>query len=147
MNRHLPLAYVLAALESLAGILLTLGAMLLGQSILRTPRYVRPDDWLALAGLATAGIGLTVSGTVVLFHRLLRYRALRRVRIAALVSEGCLIGAGVGMWFVARQRGGDWVGIGLLAGLAFICVGILLLGLSLAGLKIIRALRPEDRFV
>jgi hypothetical protein len=131
MNRHLPLAYVLAALESVGGILMILGAMLLGQSILRDPRHARPDDWLALAGLAIAGMGLTVSGTVVLFHRLLDYRTLRRVRLVALGSEACLIGAGVGMWFVARHRGGDWVGIGLLAGLAFVCVGFLLLGLSL----------------
>ena len=109
MNRHLPLAYVLSVLESLAGILLILGSLLLGEAVFRDPRHARFDDWLALAGLATAGLGVTGSGASLLFHRLLPYHTLRRVRMVAVLAEACLVIAGVGLvWILAPSL--PWLG-------------------------------------
>jgi hypothetical protein len=87
-------------------------------------------------------MGVTLSGAALVFHPLVGYWVLRGFRLGALVSEACLVVAGVGMWIVARQRGGDWAGMAILGALFFVCLGILLLVLTLAGLWIIRRLSP-----
>jgi hypothetical protein len=141
-NRHLPGAYVLAALELLFGVLLALAAMSFAPVLFRQPR-ANLDDYLALAGMAVPGVAVTVAGAATLLHSRLAYALLRRVQMVAMASEVAMILAGAGMWAVARHRGGDWAGVGILGDFIFIALGTLLLLLSLFGLRYLRRLRPD----
>lgn len=144
MRRHFPGAYILAALELLTGVplaLATIGyAPLLFRGLGLPPNL---DDYIALAGMALPGVGVTLAGAATMLHSRLGYTLLRRVRWVAIVSEVGMMLAGAGIWAVVHRRGGDWAGVGFLEAWLFLGVGTMLLLLSLLGLRYLRRLRAE----
>jgi hypothetical protein len=143
VRRHFVGAYVLATIELLVGVPLIYGAYRLWPEIFHDP-HARLDDWLALAAMALTGAGVTATAAAALFHSRMSYALLRRARIGAVVFDVWMILAGSGIWAGSRRRGGDWVGLGELAGFLFLALGTLLLSLSLIALWYIRRMRPAD---
>ena len=143
MRRHVPLVYVVATLELVAGILLASFDWKAGQGILHAP-WFRLDDWLGFAGVAVPGIVLSVTGALTLFHSRLGYAGLRRARLAAAGSEIFMMTMGAAFWAYSSHQGGDWAGLGDLIGMLFIAVAAVLLLISLLGLRGLRRLRPES---
>ncbi len=140
MTKHLAGAYAIGAAELLAGVLLTWAAWTLWPLVYRQSSS-RLDDWLAASALTLAGVAITAAGAATLLHSRLPYRVIRGAQIAAAVSEVWMILAGAGLCIVGRRRGGDWAGYTLLGGMAFVAAGILLLLLTLLGLRYLRRLR------
>ena len=140
MNRHLPAAYALGAVDLLLGSPLAVGAWQLTGIILRG-RRTQLDDILAASALAFAGAAMIVAGVTTLLHRHLPYAVIRIVRWAALASALWMILAGAGMILEGRARGGDWAGITILGGWISAAVGVLLFLLNYFGLRYLRRLR------
>lgn len=142
MTKHLAGAYAIGAAELLAGVPLMWAAWTLWPMVYRQSSS-RLDDWLAASAMSLGGVALTAAGAAALLHTHLPYRALRAAQIAAAASEVGMILAGAGIYMVGRRRGGDWAGITLLGGMAFVAVGVLLLLLTLFGLRYLRHHRDE----
>jgi hypothetical protein len=144
MQRHYAGAYVLAAIELLiGGPLAYLGWRFFPELVRHPSSSNHFDDYLAFAALAVTGTATVVAAVVVTFHSRLSYGVIRSARIGAVFSDVWMLLTGVGMWVIARQRGGDWVGLGILGALLFIAVGTPLLLLSLFTLRYIRRMRPK----
>lgn len=95
---------------------------------------------MAASALTLAGLAITAAGAAAL-HRRLLYGVIRGAQIAAAVSEVWMILAGAAIYMVGRRRGGDWAGYTLLGGMAFVAAGMLLLLLTIFGLRYLRRLR------
>ncbi|HLY60422.1 MAG TPA: hypothetical protein VKV95_06610 [Terriglobia bacterium] len=141
MQRHFAGAYVVAAIDLLAGGPLAIFVLLFSPQLFRQPN-VHLDDYLAFAAMAVTGTVSVGAAIVTLLHRSVSYGVLRKARISAVVSDLYMLVTGVAMWIIARQRGGDWAGLGLLGALLFIAVGTSLLLLSLLMLRYMRRMRP-----
>jgi hypothetical protein len=142
MNRNLSGAYVLAMIELLLGGPMTFGAWQLGVQVYRHPNP-RADDFLASSALAFVGVALLVAASSTLLHAFLPFGIVRGAHIAAATSEVWMVLAGVGIILVGRRHGGDWAGFTILAGAVFSAAGILLLLLSVFGIRYLRRLREK----
>ena len=145
--RHVPWAYVVAAVEAIAGIGMSLFAAAIGLQMSQSLAHAELDDKIAASSIAIAGVCVAVSGVVTLFHCGVSYGLLRRVRVAAIASEALLMAAAVVLWFIAKRRGGDWAGLGLLGAMLLGAIGTILLLLSLFGLRVLRRLRVPSSAV
>ena len=142
MQRHFAGAYVVPAIELLMGGPLAYFGLAYYPELFRQPNQ-HLDDYLAFTALAVTGTATVVAAIITLLHRGLSYGVMRKARIAAALSDVWMLMSGVGMWVIARQRGGDWAGLGLLGALLFIAVGTPLLLLSVFMLCYMRRMRPE----
>jgi hypothetical protein len=102
------------------------------------------DDYLAFVAMALTGTTTVAVGVVTLLHFMLSYGVIRKAQIAAAASDVWMLSTGVAMWVIARHRGGDWAGLGILGAWLVIAVGTLLLVLSLIALRYMRRMRPGN---
>ncbi|MGH6628390.1 MAG: hypothetical protein ACREB3_01510, partial [Burkholderiales bacterium] len=140
MSRHFSGLYVWAAVELVTGGALSWGAWTLLPQVYRHANS-RLDDWLAASALALAGPAIFAAGLATLFHRRLPDGLVRGAQIVAGIAEAWMILAGAGIVMVGRRRGGDWAGFTILGGTVFLAAGVLLLLVSLFGLRYLSRLR------
>lgn len=143
MQRRFTGAYVLGVIE------LLLGSPLAYAGWRFFPEFFRPpspsthfDDYLGFAAMAITGTATVVAAAVTLYHSRLSYGLLHRARMGAVFADVWMLLTAVGMWVIARQRGGDWAGLAVLDALLFIVIGTLLLVLSLITLRYTRRMGP-----
>ena len=139
--RHVPSAYVVSALELLAGIVLSFFAATIAIAMANSLAGAGLDDRIALAGIGIAGVCVLAAGAVTLFHAGLSYGLLRGFRMTAIASEALMLAAAGALWVIAKNRGGDWAGLGLLGAMLVGGIATVLLLLSLFGLRALRRLR------
>lgn len=146
MQRHFAAAYVVAAIELLVGGPLAYFGLTYYPELFRQPNQ-HLDDYLAFTALAVTGTATVVAAMITLLHRGLSYGVIRKARIAAALSDVWMLLTGVAIWVIARQRGGDWAGLGILGALLLIAIGTPLLSLSLFMLRYMRRMRPANNLL
>ena len=145
MQRHFAGAYVLGVIELLMGIPLAYAGWRFFPEFFRPPSpSTHLDDYLAFAAMAITGTATVVAAAVTLYHSRLSYGLLHRARLGAIFADVWILLTGAGMWVIARQRGGDWAGLGVLEAFLVIAIGTLLLVLSLITLRYIRRMAPRS---